>query len=99
MKKLQVLLNNQFTGFVLATILPLVAVLTFHQSFMGHLSLKEFIDRAIKLHAFTKIVSLCVVPNLGLFFIFIWLDFLKTARGVLLATMLVAVAVFIVKLG
>jgi hypothetical protein len=47
---------------------------------------------------FLPILSLCVVPNLLLFFIFIWTKRDKSARGVLQATFVFAIYVCIMKL-
>ena len=57
----------------------------------------ELIDYLIDTQVFTKIVSLCVIPNLVFFFIFIWLNYLYSARGVLMATIFFAIFVFITK--
>lgn len=46
----------------------------------------------------THIISLAVLVNLALFFIFLWTKKEKSARGVLGATILYAVFVFIIKL-
>lgn len=47
---------------------------------------------------FLPILSLCVVPNLLIFFTFIWTNRDKSARGVLLATIIYAMYVCIMKL-
>lgn len=47
----------------------------------------------------TAVMSLCVLANLGIFYLFLQKEFYKGARGVILATMLYAAAVFIVKLS
>jgi hypothetical protein len=45
-----------------------------------------------------KMISLGVIPNLGFFFLFIYGNRLKSARGVLMATIGYAILVFILKL-
>ena len=45
-----------------------------------------------------KVISLAALPNLGFFFLFIYTNKLKSARGVLGATIVLTVAVFILKL-
>lgn len=90
--------NRFLTGLIAGVLLPMLAVFVFYRVSMGYRSFQEFLDLAIRFHAFTKIVSLCVLPNLGLFFVFVWMNLLQAARGVLLATMVVGLGVFIVKL-
>lgn len=46
---------------------------------------------------FSSLLSLCVIPNLMIFFIFIWLNLLYAARGVLMATFFFAFVIIIVK--
>ncbi len=45
-----------------------------------------------------KVISLGVVPNLALFFLFIYTNRLTSAKGVLATTIVYAVIVFILKL-
>jgi hypothetical protein len=47
----------------------------------------------------TKLFSLCVLPNLGLFFLFLWPDFNKAAKGVVTATFLVAIVIVIIQIS
>jgi hypothetical protein len=49
------------------------------------------------MHALPKILSLMVIPNLLVFFIFIWTDHLYTARGVLAATVFDALVIMALK--
>jgi hypothetical protein len=42
----------------------------------------------------SQILSLAVIPNIGVFFLFIWANRLSAAKGVLAATFIVAFFVF-----
>ncbi len=46
---------------------------------------------------FLKLISLCVLPNLGFFMIFYKLRYDMAARGVIMATFMYAIAVLIAK--
>ncbi len=46
---------------------------------------------------FLKLLSLCVLPNLGFFMIFYKLRYDMAARGVIMATFMYAIAVLIAK--
>ncbi|HCY01115.1 MAG TPA: hypothetical protein DG754_13330 [Bacteroidales bacterium] len=85
-------------GAILGIVVPLITfylVLRFVYPF-------EFSDKS--LHTFwmhimaPKIMSLGALPNLGVFMLFIYTNRLKSARGVLAVTILLAIIVFIIKL-
>ena len=57
----------------------------------------DFLFRSFLLGVHFKLISICVFPNLLAFFIFIWTNYLKSARGVLLATFIYAFIIFIGK--
>lgn len=60
-------------------------------------SLGQFITYALAANVLSKFLSLAVLPNLLVFFIFIWLKMDRAAKGVLYATFLVALLVIAVK--
>lgn len=62
-------------------------------------NMTEFLDFLITFRIISKLLSLCVVPNLALFYIFLKLDYLYTTRGVLMATICWALLVAAVKFG
>lgn len=55
-----------------------------------------FVSKAF-INLFIKIVSICVLPNLGLFYLYINKNFYRGAMGVIVATFAFAVIVFAVK--
>lgn len=90
--------NNQLLGVVLGLILPVSSFLIIYLVLSDSLSLAEYFEKVKSTNVFTKLLSLAVLPNLLLFFIFIWLNFLKSARGILGATILSAFIIIILKL-
>ncbi len=90
-------LNSTLTGALIGLIFPLIAAIIFHQIFFSEYELLSFLYRSILIGVHLKLISICVFTNLLAFFIFIWLNFLYAARGVLLATFLYAFVVFILK--
>jgi hypothetical protein len=90
-------LNKIWIGFVFGMILPLI-VLAIYYKVKGNyfaiqgIDFKEFINSVL-----TPIISLCVVANLGVFFLYIRKDQYQGARGVVMATLIYAIAVFVVK--
>jgi len=79
-------LNSVSIGVLTGVFVPLIAVFVFYLFTSKSFSVKEYIHFLILKNVYTNIISLCVIPNLLAFFIFIWLDFLSSARGVLVAT-------------
>lgn len=57
-----------------------------------------FVKGLVAYGALTKMLSLCVYPNLIPFFISIWTDRLQTARGVLGATIAMAIITFVLQI-
>lgn len=89
--------DSQVLGLVLGLLTPAVFFIIYYFVRFHYMSIFAYF-RYMKLGGiFTPTLSLCVVPNLLVFFIFIWTKRDKSARGVLLATFLYAIAVGILK--
>ena len=96
--KPQSTLNNIYTGTSLGIIVPLIVVFIFFKVKFPQFTVSYVLDYSIQMRALPKIISLCVVPNLGIFFLFMWKNFLYSARGVILATFIMTVLVLALKL-
>lgn len=81
-------------GFVL-TLLGFVAFYFINQEEFPKLS--HFIKALTLTEMFPSILSLCALPNLLLFFIFIWTHRNRSAKGVLTAVMILAILVAILR--
>ncbi|OFX47509.1 MAG: hypothetical protein A2046_13055 [Bacteroidetes bacterium GWA2_30_7] len=90
-------LNNVFLGLIIGLLIPVIALFIFFLSTNNNLSFLEYLKYLISMNVVTQLVSLCVVPNLLLFFIFIWTNKLYSARGVLFSTIIYTIIVFIIK--
>jgi hypothetical protein len=90
-------LNNIRTGLVLGIAVPATAFLVLYLAAFRGLSPGDFLETLLERQKLSSVISLSVIPNLLLFFIFIWLDYLYSARGVLAATLLIALVVVISK--
>ncbi len=92
--------NSMKLGAISGLIVPVIAVLIFYYSRYASksgITIPEFVEQLIALKIYTQLISLCVVPNLLLFFIFIWLKLLYSARGVILATFLYVFLIIVLK--
>lgn len=98
MQKKIVKFNSFFLGLIPALILPLISMYVFFLiKFSKNKSFSEFIDIIQSHNVTTKVLSLCVIPNLLLFFIFIWSDRYTPAKGVIFATLVYTFTVLIMK--
>lgn len=90
-------INNIKLGIILGIIAPLLSMLVIYLLKFSEYNFQELIDFLLARGIFTKIISLCVIPNLALFFFFLNKNYYSSARGVLISTFLFAFFVFITK--
>lgn len=85
-------------GLISGLLLPFLVGILFYVFSSGHQSVHEYLNRIVKSDILTHTISLCVFPNILIFFLFNQLDMLKATRGVLAITIVWAVIVFGVKI-
>ncbi|NOQ27441.1 MAG: hypothetical protein GQ564_18925 [Bacteroidales bacterium] len=90
-------INNIKLGMLLGIIAPILSMLVIYLVKFSEYNFQELIDFLLARRIFTKIISLCVIPNLALFFFFLNKNYYYSARGVLISTVLFALFVFISK--
>lgn len=81
--------NNVWLGAILGLLVPAITVLLAYSIRFSKYDLDEFFRVMIQNKILSSLLSLCVIPNLLVFLIFIWLNWLYSARGVLLSTFIV----------
>ena len=59
--------------------------------------LGEFLSSLRQMSMLSKVISLAAIPNLLLFFLFIWTNRTFSARGVIFATLVVAMVMLVIK--
>ncbi len=84
-------------GLVLGILAPILTMVVIYFVEFTEYKLSELVNLLVEKKVFTKIVSLCVIPNLALFFLFLNKYLYRSARGVLLATIIFAIFVFVTK--
>lgn len=84
-------------GVIAGFLVPILIGVIVYLFSTGNRSPGEYIKRIVDADIITHIISLCVFPDIFLFLIFIRLDMLRAARGVLGITIFWAVLVFAVK--
>lgn len=89
--------NKFWIGLVLGVVLPLVI---FHLVYLIGYSktpFGEFLEFAFVIRALPKIVSLCAIPNLAVFYLFLNKEYWRATQGVIAATLLCTLAVVVIK--
>lgn len=89
--------DNFFLGLALGIAAPIITLFIVYFVTFDNYTLKEFFEFLKTMRVLTKLFSLCVVPNLGVFFLFVWPNYLKGARGTLTATFLTAFVVIAIQ--
>ena len=90
-------LDSPFVGLFLGILIPVIGMLIFYKTNFNTLDIKEFFEHVERLNKTPQLISLSVVANLGLFFLFIWKKFYYSAKGVIIATFLYTMFVLIIK--
>jgi len=92
MKKRKKAFNTIVTGLIPGFILPIISIYVFYiMQGTFHGAFEDYLRQVIEYRAITKVISVCMFANLGMFYIFLQTDRYKSARGVLLATIIYAI--------
>ena len=92
--------NNLWLGLALAIILTAVAFFAFYYAGENKFpTFQSYITYIRFTGMFSSVVALSALPNLLLFFIFIWTNRYRSARGVLTAVVLFTLIVAILRLS
>ena len=89
--------DSMITGLVTGLLLPEIVITAFYYIKFSEMDINIFIQNMLLVNILSKIISLCVIPNLLLFFLYIWTNKLYAARGVIFATIIYAFATIIIK--
>ena len=89
--------NDIRLGVVLGLLAPVLGLLVIYVAAFRNMALLEYLEFLADSRKLSSIISLSAIPNLLLFFIFIWLNYLYSARGVLASTILYALVVIVTK--
>lgn len=90
--------NNLWMGTAIGLIVPFVVVFIFFKLKFPNHTIQYIIDYSLQMQALPKIISLCVIPNLGIFFLFMKVNYLFSARGIILATFIMTLFVLVLKM-
>ena len=88
--------NKFWIGLTLGLVLPLVAFLLIYFIGYSKTNIYKFLEHAIMRQALTKIMSLCVLPNLAIFYFFLNKEYWYATRGVICSTLLYTLAILVI---
>ncbi len=89
--------NKFWIGLALGIILPLIVFLLVYLFGYSGTPFGEFLEYAFVMRALPKILSLCAIPNLAIFYFFLNREYWSATRGVIAATLLCTLGVVIIK--
>jgi uncharacterized membrane protein len=92
--KTKSLYDNRLLGFFLGILVPVMAITMFYL-YRDPENFQTFYQEVVSVNILSRLVSLCVLPNLLVFFVFIWTHKYKSAHGVIGATFVYALIVLI----
>lgn len=84
-------------GWLIGIISPLIIFLIVYELKYSDMEFMVYLRNVWQMKIFLKILSLCVFPNLGFFFLFYRLKYDMAARGVIMATFMYAFFVMVGK--
>ncbi len=95
------LINNSYVGTLIGLIVPILSILIAYMvNFRDEMTVSQFVDSILVLKIYVKMMAVAVYfGNVVCFTLFIKLDWLKAARGVLLATIVYSFIVLIFRFG
>lgn len=89
--------NSLKLGIILGFIVPIISLFVSKYIFLPDSTFQHYFEYALKMSVVSKIISICVIPNLLLFFLFLNKDYNLSAKGVLTATIIFAVIVIVTR--
>ncbi|MCK9254576.1 MAG: hypothetical protein GX793_10075 [Bacteroidales bacterium] len=93
-------LNKTWFGFALGMLLPIISFFAYYMynlSINNQLSVKKFIDTLLNQEALIAVLSICLLPNLLLFFLFKKLDYWYAIKGVIATVIIYTLLVVVLK--
>ena len=88
--------DSLLTGLVPGLVLPLLTLLVLWKV-KSNSPFIDFLTQFQEMNMLSKLVSLAAIPNLLLFFLFIWTNRNYSARGVIFSTFILAFIMLILK--
>lgn len=89
--------DKTWIGVLLGLIAPKTALVLYYLINYRYMTIRAFINFMKLGEMYTPVITLCVLVNLGVFYLFIWKDKYNGARGVIASTFIWAAFVLYLK--
>lgn len=89
--------DNLLLGLIAGLIGPVIGIAIFYFVNFSHSPVLQFFRMAARQNLLSPLLSLCAILNLGIFFLFIKVNHLHSARGVIISTFLYGIMIVIFK--
>jgi len=89
--------NKPIIGFIGGLLLPVLTFVGIYLALYKGKNFFDFVEITWLQGNMSRVLSLSMLPNLGLFFAFIWTNKLKSAQGVLGVTIVLAFTIIILR--
>jgi hypothetical protein len=89
--------NKFWIGLALGIVLPIVVFFLVYLIGYSDTSFSDFMKFSFIIGALAKILSLCAIPNLAIFYLFLNKEYWYATRGIITATILCTLAVVAIK--
>ncbi len=86
-------LDTILFGMLSGVVLPLIILGLFYLTTYAYLTVPDFLRKLAFFEVIIKVLSLCAISNMGIFFLFYHFQMDKAARGVIFATFIYAFGV------
>jgi hypothetical protein len=88
--------DNHLTGILVGLLLPTALYLIFIMPKMHNFRFLDDYYTAVVIKSLPLFLTRCIFPNALLFFILIWKNYLKIARGILISTAVLTAALVVI---
>jgi hypothetical protein len=89
--------DHFLTGFIPGLLLPLPGIYIYYLLFFPYMGFRSFLNHISKSDLLISVISIGVILNLGLFFLFYRMEIDRSAKGVIGATFIYAFIVLYFK--
>ncbi len=90
-------INSFWFGLAAGLIVPIITIIIAYYQAYSYMDFKVFYVRFVHLKLFSAFISLCALPDMLVFFIFIWGNRLIAARGALTSIFILTMIVVLFK--
>lgn len=89
--------NSYILGTILGLIVPIIALVFFNNSVTKNETFTALMNNLVSKGILASVLSMMVLPNLLLFFLFLKMEKMKSVKGVIAATIIFGIIVYIAK--